>query len=153
MLGPLGDPMDEKKVALELFRQDFNCAQAVLASCAGAHGLDRDTALRVATAFGAGIARRGELCGALAGALMLAGLRHGPPPGDNREAKEKPYAAAREILASFRQRHGSVLCRELIGCDLSNPEDLRAAREARLFETRCTAFVRDAVEIARAVLE
>ncbi len=77
---------------------------------------------RVATCFGAGLGRRGEICGALAGALIAVGLRHGRREGEGDEAKERSYERAAYVVGAFRERFGTILCRELIDLDLSEPE-------------------------------
>jgi len=133
--------------ALALFSQNYNCAQSVLAACGGPLGLPRETALRVAGPFGAGIGRMGGTCGAVSGAFMAIGLKYARTGPDEDAAKEKGYALAREFAARFTQRHKSTICRELLGCDLSTPEGMRCAKEQKLFTTLCPALVRDAVEI------
>lgn len=132
-------------VALRYFHQGFSCSQAVLASHAPLFGLDEEFALRVAAAFGGGISRTGGICGALAGALMVIGLRYGKVRAEDEEAKERTYHVAGELLRRFRAQHGSVLCRDLLGCDISSPAGLQRAREQRLFTTVCPRFVREAV--------
>ena len=69
--------IDPAALAVTLFDQGYTCGQAVLAAFAAKHGLDRDLALRVACAYGGGVARTGATCGAVNGALMVIGLAHG----------------------------------------------------------------------------
>jgi C_GCAxxG_C_C family probable redox protein len=109
--------------------------------------LDRKAALQVAGAFGAGIARTGQTCGAVTGALMVIGLEHGQTRGEDKPAKEKTYALAREFLERFQVQNGATLCRELLGCDIGIPEGLQAARDKGLFDSLCPRLVASAVEI------
>jgi C_GCAxxG_C_C family probable redox protein len=129
--------------------EDFNCAQSVIATCGPELGLDRESALRVAGGFGGGMGRLGEVCGAVTGAFMVIGLRHGKsnPKDDESETKEKAYARVHEFGNRFRACNGSILCRELLGCDIGTEEGIAQAREMGLFDDICPKAVRDAVEI------
>jgi C_GCAxxG_C_C family probable redox protein len=129
--------------------EDFNCAQSVLATCGPELGLDRETALRVAGGLGGGMGRLGEVCGAVTGAFLAIGLKHGKshPEDSESETKEKAYALVYEFADRFRTRHGSILCRELLGCDISTPEGSAQAREKGLFSDLCPMLVQSAVEI------
>lgn len=110
-------------------------------------GLDRDTALRVAGAFGGGMAGTGQTCGAVTGALMVIGLKYGQTQGEDKQAKEKTYALAREFLERFKARNGALLCRELLGYDINTPEGMQAIRDKGLFDSLCPRLVANAVEI------
>ncbi len=110
-------------------------------------------ALKIATSFGGGIAHLDELCGAMTGALMVIGLKHGMVKDEDIEAKEKTYALSQEFAARFKSRHGSLRCTELIGYNLSNLEDYEKAKEADVFNSCCTKFVKDSVEILEELLE
>ena len=95
----------EKRVerAKELFRQGFNCSQAVVAACADIYGMDEQTALRVAASFGGGIGRMRQTCGAACGMFLLAGLENGSPiPGDA-EGKKNNYAFVQDLAAKFKE--------------------------------------------------
>ena len=109
-------------------------------------GIDEKLALRLATNFGGG-ERKGELCGAVAGALMVLGLRCGHCDSDDLEGKAKAYRIAEEYMNRFISRNGSVICRELLGYDLSKAEDMEIIREKNLFRTFCPQMVRCAAEI------
>lgn len=128
------------------FAQGYSCSQSVLAAFAPEFGLDRETALRLAGAFGGGMARAGETCGAVSGALMVIGLRYGQVTIDDRPAKEQTYGTAQAFMARFRALHGALKCRELLGYDLGTEEGRAAAKEHRLSETLCSRLVHDAAE-------
>jgi C_GCAxxG_C_C family probable redox protein len=113
----------------------------------GRSGLDRETALRVAGAFGAGMARTGETCGSVTGALMVIGLNHAKTKKDDDDSRERAYALAQEFMDAFRDRNRSLVCRELLGVDVSTPEGIAAVRQRDLFRTVCPKFVKDAGEI------
>jgi C_GCAxxG_C_C family probable redox protein len=124
----------------------------VLSSFGEALGLDRELALRVAGAFGGGMARMGETCGAVTGALMVIGLKYGMTQAKDEAAREQTYKLAQELAARFKERHRSIICRELLGYDLSSPEGRKAAYDKGLFSTLCPELVRDAVEILEQML-
>jgi len=119
----------------------------------GRSGLDRETALRVAGAFGAGMARTGETCGSVTGALMVIGLHHAKTRKDGDDNREIAYALAQEFMDTFRGRNRSLVCRELLGVDVSTPEGVAAVRKKDLFRTVCPKFVKDAGEILEELLE
>jgi C_GCAxxG_C_C family probable redox protein len=130
----------------------FNCAQAVFTSLAAGLGLDEETAAKVASAFGGGLARTGATCGAVTGAFMAIGLARGSSRPEESGLKERSYEIAREFTRRFTERNGTVLCRELIGCEILTPEGLARARAEGLFDTVCAKVVRDAVEILEDML-
>jgi len=134
--------------AAATFDGGFNCAQAVLATFGPQFGLDRTLALRVAQGFGGGMGgQMGETCGAVTGAFMVLGLQSAKTgPGED-AAKQENCRLVNEFARRFRERHGSLLCRDLLGCDISTPEGMRQAREQGLFKSRCPDFVRTAAEI------
>ena len=115
-------------------------------------GLDHELALRIAGAFGGGMARMGETCGAVTGALMAIGLKYGMTQAKDEAAREKTYKLAQEFMTKFKARHDSLVCRELLGYDLSSPEGRKAAHDKGLFSTLCPQLVRDAVEILEQML-
>jgi TDG/mug DNA glycosylase family protein len=144
--------MTDSEMAAARFAQGWSCSQSVFSAYAARLGLAPELALRVAAPFGAGMARAGHTCGAVTGALMAIGLKLGHVTAEDTPAKEKTYQCAQEFMAAFKARHGSLECRELLGCDVSVPEELQAAREQGLFDTHCPVFVRDAAELVGELL-
>jgi len=141
--------MSRIELALSRFAEGFNCSQAVFSSCA--EGMDEETALRIASGFGGGMGRMAGTCGAVTGAMMVLGLRFGGTAPD-REAKERVYARIREFADRFKARNGSLVCRDLLGCDISTPEGYEVAQEKELFTTTCPRLVRAAAEILEEML-
>jgi C_GCAxxG_C_C family probable redox protein len=124
----------------------------VLGGFAERYQLSRDQAARLGCAFGGGIARTGQLCGAVSGALMAIGLAHGTTAAEDQAGKEKTYAVTKDFVGRFKERHGTLVCRELLGVDIGAPEGREIAMRQGLFKTRCPAFVRSAAEIAALLL-
>lgn len=138
------------ELAAKYHAQGYSCSQSVLAAFAQDHGLSEDLALRISTGFGSGMGRLCEVCGALTGAFMVLGLRHGKVLTDGTKYgpnTETTYRLVAELARDFRTRNGSILCRELIGHDLGVPEERDRARQLGLFTTICAKCIRDAVEL------
>ncbi len=132
------DSINPIQSASDHFAQGFNCSQAVFSAFASRLGLSEEMALKLSSPFGGGIARQGQTCGALTGALMVLGLQYG---NVNPQDKEATYQMAGEFVCRFQERHGAILCRDLLGCDISTPAGLQTAREQNLFNAVCPALV------------
>lgn len=115
-------------------------------------GLEVDTALKISSAFGGGIGRTGDVCGAVIGALMAIGLEYGRTKPNDDEAKEKTYHLSQEFLQKFRERNDSIVCRDLLGVDISAPDGRERIEELGLEEKVCQKAVRDAAEILEEIL-
>jgi len=138
--------------AVEIFGNGFNCSQSVFSAFSEDLGMGREQALRAACAFGAGMGRMCETCGAVTGAFMVLGLKYGKVRREDEPAKEKTYALVREFAGEFKARNGTIVCRELLGCDMGTPEGMKYAKEHNLHTTRCPKYVRDAAEILERLL-
>jgi C_GCAxxG_C_C family probable redox protein len=138
--------------AVFCFKEGFACSQALVSIYGVPLGLDRKNALKISGVFRGGMAHMGETCGAVTGAFMVIGLKYGNIEVDDEKAKEMTNKLAREFVDKFKALNGSILCRELIGCDISTPEGMKLAKERRLFETVCPNFVRSAAEIIEEVV-
>jgi C_GCAxxG_C_C family probable redox protein len=98
------------------------------------------------------MARTGETCGAVTGALMVIGLKHAKMrPGDD-DSRELSYALAQEFMDAFTERSKGLLCRELLGVDVSTPEGMAVVREKNLFATICPRYVQEAAELLEELL-
>ena len=140
------------KRAVDYYGRNFNCSQGVFTTYAIEHGIDEKLALKLATNFGGG-ARKGEMCGAVSGALMVLGLLYGHSESEDLDSKAKAYAMSEEYMKRFIRRNGSVVCRELLGYDLSKPEEKAVILEKDLFRTFCPDMIRSAVVILDELIE
>ncbi|EGD47533.1 C_GCAxxG_C_C family protein [Ruminiclostridium papyrosolvens DSM 2782] len=145
--------MNKVECSEQCFLSGFNCAQAVFSTYSGELGLDPVLALRIAGSFGGGMGLIGETCGAVTGAIMLIGLKYGKVRVDDTAAKEKTYALVQEYKRQFVELNGSVRCKELLGYDISIPEEMSTAGEKNLFKTLCPKLVKDSAEIVEKLLE
>ena len=144
--------MTKAETALQLFSGQCNCAQALLATFGTDEGLSFQDCLRIAAPFGGGIARMGQTCGAVSGAIMVLGLRYGKQAAGDPQAKAALYERVGEFVSRFQGCHNSIICRELLGIDVSTPEGWKQAQDQKVHETLCPDFVRVAAEILEEVL-
>ncbi len=141
--------MELEDTSSNYFSQGFSCAQSVLMAYAERFGLTPELAARLAASFGGGMARTGQTCGAVSGALMVIGLQAGATDPTDKESKERTYALANQLMEAFSAKHGSVNCPGLLnGCHMGTPEGMAAARAEGYFQTRCPVYVRDAARLA-----
>jgi C_GCAxxG_C_C family probable redox protein len=138
---------DRSQAAVTRFKQGFSCSQAVLSAFSDIFDLDLDLALKISQPFGGGIAHRGEICGAVSGAFMAIGLKFGRTRAEDTPARDRTYEAVTQFIQKFENLHGSIICKELLGYDLSTEEGERKAEEKGLFETICPKFVQHAADI------
>ena len=144
--------MSKAEKARKQFEKGFSCAPAVLSTYSEHFGLGEELALRIACGFGGGIGRMGRTCGAVTGAVMVIGLKHGQSNAADEEAGRETRKLVKEFIDKFTALHGSVECRELIGYDLSNSAELKLARKNKVFEDKCPNFVYDSACILEDVL-
>ena len=135
--------------AQELFKQGYNCAQAVFASCADIYGLtDEQLALRLSASFGGGMGRMRLVCGAASGMFMLAGLQNGSSTPHDSEGKMANYAFVQQLAGEFKNQYGSLICAELLGLAPKPEEPKPAERTPQYYEKRpCSEMIAQAVRI------
>ena len=144
--------MTKAAAADSVHDRGFSCSQSVLTAFAPDLGLGERAALKVSDAFSGGMGGMGETCGAVTGAFMVIGLRYGRTRGDDAEAKARTETLVRRFVDRFEERHGSIVCRELLGYPVHSTEERIAAREKGLITVDCGEFIRDAAEIVEDLL-
>lgn len=107
---------DRVEKALELHKKGYNCAQAVACAYCDLFNMDEQTAFKAAEGYGAGMGGMQATCGAVSGAVMLAGLKNSSGDVSDR-TKGSTYKISRKIVADFEQKNGSTLCKELKGIE------------------------------------
>jgi len=140
---------DRSEEAKNNFLAGMNCAQSILCAFHDRCGLDRETALKLASGFGGGIARQREVCGAISGICMAADLIRGPGEGTDKMAKDEHYAFIRGLCDAFREETGSIICRELLGLapNQSDPPVSEARTETYYKKRPCAELVAIAAKI------
>mgnify|MGYP001465050665 CR=1 FL=1 len=144
--------MNRSERALNYYSKGFNCAQSVIVSFADILKLDEETALRLASGFGGGMGRMQQTCGAVTGAFMVIGFLKGKFKSDDQESSAITNSIIQEFSKRFATIHGSINCKALIKFDLNSEEELAQAKEADVFNKKCTFFVKEAVEILEEIL-
>lgn len=137
-----------KKVfeAVDRFKSGYACSQAILSVYGESLGLDHEKAVKIAAGFAGGMGC-GAACGAVTAAFMVLGLRYGTSQCQVPEDRGKVIEKVKEFAARFEKRNKSIVCNNLLDCDISTAEGLKTAREQDLFNTVCPKIVQDAAEI------
>ena len=140
--------------AKAFFEQGYNCAQSVALAFCDETGLAPETAAKLASSFGAGMGRLREVCGAVSGALMVLGVARGYSDPADPEAKKAHYALVQEFARRFREKNGSIICRELLqGVPVSQGAAPEARTETFYKKRPCVEYVKDAAGIVRDILQ
>ena len=136
-----------------IFRNGFNCAQSVFAAYADLFDLDFETALKMSGALGGGVGRMREVCGTVLSMSLIAGLKEGNANPEDEEAKEHIYELVRKMSDMFRERQGSIICREILGIEGMEESAKPSARTPEFYASRpCAGIVKCAAQIIEEVL-
>ena len=125
----------------------FLCSEAVLLALSESMGVESELIPRIATGFAAGVARTGNVCGALSGAVMGLGLRYGRDAPET-EPGRRPYWYSRRLAEAFEEAYGSVTCPGVLGLDLGDPDDYRRYTEEDMWATTCRDVIKTATGLA-----
>ena len=138
--------VDHGEKAAQLFLQGYNCAQAVAVAFCDVTGLEPDFAAKMASSFGGGMGRLREVCGAVSGMLMVAGLLYGyDSPGED-SVKKEHYQLVQKLAGQFREEIGSIVCREILKNPPADPTP--TPRTAEFYSNRpCVRMVIQAAEV------
>ena len=139
--------MNEKKRAIELFKEGYNCSQSVFVAFSHRFGIDEETAKKISAGLGGGLGRMREVCGAVSGSAMLVGLKN------PEMSKAEVYEKVREIIDEFKKTNHSIVCKELLG--LSKPENSSVPEERtkEYYQKRpCVKIVEDAAKATEKIL-
>ena len=143
--------MTHKEKALEYFGRKFHCSQAVLAAFAPECGLTEEQALKLGACFGSGM-RKGEVCGACTGALMVLGALYGQYDKADPESRLRADEVNDKMMAGFAKVCGSYICNDLLECDVSTPEGRQYCLDNNLFTEFCPIMVANAVDVLEQII-
>ncbi len=139
--------------AVALFESGCACSQAVFTAYSDLFGIDEATALRLSCGLGAGVGRLRNVCGVVSAMAMLAGLKYGSPTPGDAEAKRITYEQVQRMAQAFREKHGSLICRDLLGLEEEDACATPSERTAAYYAARpCAGFVADAAELIEQLL-
>jgi C_GCAxxG_C_C family probable redox protein len=144
--------MNKPEIASEYMKKGYNCAQSVIKAYAGDVGMNEEDAVKMASVLGGGIGRTGHICGAVSGAALIIGMKFGSTDNTNIHSRDKAYQKAKELLEKFSAENKSVLCKELLGYDISTKEGLKQAREAGVMVQKCPKLVFSAAKILESII-
>lgn len=122
--------------AMELFKEGYNCSQAVVLAFEDKYNMDRKTALMLSSSFGGGMGRLREVCGSVSGMFMVAGLLYGYDSPKDFDAKKIHYERIQELAGEFSSRNGSIVCRELLGLGKGKDNPTPEVRSAEYYKKR-----------------
>lgn len=146
--------MERVKKALSLFHDGANCAQAILSTYGTEYGMDKETAMRLASSFGGGMGLQGMVCGAVTGAYMVISLKNGNSEISDTESRAKADAIVQEFTSKFKSRRdGKVNCSELLGYTNHSFLDFEFGKQEDMFSKICPKCVKDAAEILEEILQ
>lgn len=138
--------MNRSERAVELFYEGCNCSQAVLCAFEDITGLSHDMSLKISCGFGGGVSRLRELCGAVSGMIMAFDILYGYTDVSEPSYKSEHYKAVQELCKRFREKAGSIVCRELLGIKGSS-EPYSPPRTEEFYRTRpCARLIKLAAE-------
>lgn len=152
----------KREIGMEFFKQGYNCSQAVVLTFAEDFGVEPEMAKRIASGFGGGMGRMREVCGAVSGMVLIAGLMNGMTMPKDAKAKKENYDLVQEMENQFREQNGSIICHELLGLGTDKPTVRAEAMEGTMPEVRtaeyyrkrpCAELVGDACEIIEDLLK
>ena len=138
--------MTHEEKALSYFQDKFHCSQSVLAAYAEEFGLTEEQALKIAYCLNSGM-RKGEVCGACTGALLVLGMKYGQCKKEDLESRALANEKTVTFLEKFKEAHGTYICNDLMGCDISTAEGVKFAMEHNCFTEICPKMVASAVKI------
>lgn len=141
-----GDIMTKREQAMQNFKNGYNCAQAVLLAFSDELEIDEKTLALISSSFGGGMGRMREVCGAVSGMFMVAGLKYGYSDPSAKQEKAELYALVHKLAAGFKEKNGSIICKELLGVSDTSPTP--EPRTAAYYKKRpCVELVGDAAEL------
>ncbi len=139
--------------AVQTFESGYGCAQSVFATYADLFGIDRETALKLASPMGGGIGRMREVCGTVSSMALLAGLKEGNIDPSDEEGRERIYLLVRKMSDSFREENGTIICRELLGLEEREQSAKPGKRTEEYYASRpCSRLVRCAAKLVEEML-
>ena len=140
--------MTKREKAMALFKEGYNCSQAVLGAFAQELGMDTETAMCLSSSFGGGMGRMREVCGAVSGMFMAAGIAYGYSDPKDNAAKQAHYKRIQELAERFKERNRYIVCRQLLGLEGQDNSYVPSERTAEYYKKRpCVELVGDAAEI------
>ena len=140
--------MTRRETAMENFMKGYNCSQSLVLAFEDMLPCDGAELSRLASSFGGGMGRLREVCGAVSGMFMVAGFLYGYDGPETGKVKADHYARIQELAGRFEEKHGSIVCREMLGLGVHHDAPVPEARTEEYYRKRpCPEIIGDAAEI------
>ena len=140
--------------AYELFKNGYNCAQAVAGAFSDLLGMDMDTVAKLASGFGGGMGRMREVCGTFSGIVMVVSTLYGYSDSKDTANKTEVYSRIQELAEQFRKDNGSIICRELLGISKPEGSPVPEQRTSEYYKKRpCPELCRYAADLLERYIE
>lgn len=144
--------MTHREKAEHLLHQQYHCSQAIFGAFAEDFGLDLKTAFKISTCFGGGM-RQGGTCGCITASLLVLGMAIGFYDSQDRELEVYGNKKTDEFIHLFtEQMNGMVNCRDILGKDISKPEEMAIIRKEGLILQKCPSAMKISIEILEKML-
>jgi C_GCAxxG_C_C family probable redox protein len=143
---------DQSKV-IKAFREDKNCAQAVLSGFSDRFQINDEHAMSISAGFGAGMGRLQRTCGAVSGAYMVIGLYAGTKCTDNAARKELAYKMIQDFTRKFEEKKETSQCSDLLHVNLNTEEGKEYFEDNHLKEMVCEKCIQVSLNILDDMLE
>lgn len=140
--------MTRREAAIENFKKGYNCSQSIVLAFEDLLPIDSKQLSKMASSFGGGMGRLREVCGSVSGMFMVAGLLYGYDGPETGEVKAEHYARIQELAHRFEEKHGTIICREMLGLNVKHDNPTPEARTQEYYKKRpCGEIIGDAAEI------
>jgi len=145
--------MTRKELAMNYFKEGYNCAQSVVLAFEDLTDLDKSVLLKLSSSFGGGLGRLREVCGSVSGMAIILGILYGYDDSSSHEEKTAHYTRIQEVAHKFEEKNGSIVCRELLGLAQKHDTPVPEARTDGYYKKRpCVELVGDSAEILEAYI-
>lgn len=140
--------MTRREAAMANFLKGYNCSQSIIMAFEDMLPVDKDMLSKMASSFGGGMGRLREVCGSVSGMFMVAGLLYGYAGPETGQIKADHYERIQELAHRFEEKHGSIVCREMLGLSVRHDVPVPEARTNEYYKKRpCPEIIGDAAEI------
>ncbi|MCR4655528.1 MAG: C-GCAxxG-C-C family protein [Lachnospiraceae bacterium] len=140
--------MSRRETAMANFMKGYNCSQSIVLAFSDLLRVDEASLSKLSSSFGGGMGRLREVCGSVSGMFMVAGLLYGYDGPETGQIKAAHYARIQELAHRFEERHGSIVCRELLGLSVRHDVPVPEARTDGYYKKRpCPEIIGDAADI------
>ena len=142
------------ELAMAYFKEGYNCSQSVFMAFCEEYDMDFEMALKISSSFGAGMGRLREVCGAVTGMFMVAGMIYGYTDPKDHTSKTEHYKRIQYLAKEFEEKNHSIICRELLGLDAGKDSPVPELRTAEYYKKRpCVELVGMAADIMDRYIE